>query len=207
MKILLTGFEPFLGMSENPTELVTRKFAGKTLLGMEIIGHILPVDFQNASKQLITQVDQLQPDMIVSLGLAAGRNQITPERVAINCMDGEPDNVGNSYQDKKIADNGPDGYFSTLPIRNLVKALQQTGIPAGISNSAGTYLCNQIMYTASHYIETSDIDCRTGFIHMPAHHELALANPKLPSWSLNDLNTAVEVILQELAKTSKKEIS
>ncbi|SDM28081.1 pyroglutamyl-peptidase I [Sediminibacillus halophilus] len=204
MKVLLTGFEPFLGMSENPTELVTKKLAGKTLLDMEITGHILPVDFQEASKRLITQVDKLQPDMIISLGVAAGRNRITPERIAINCMDGEPDNAGNIHQDKKIADNGPDGYFSTLPIRNLVDTLQQKGIPAGISNSAGTYLCNQIMYIARHHIETSDIDCLTGFIHMPAHHALAVENPKLPSWSLNDLTTAVEVILQELAITSKR---
>lgn len=195
MKVLLTGFEAFLGMDSNPTEHIATKLNGQFIHGREVIGKVLPVDFYQSKDTLISYINTYKPDTIISLGLAVGRNRITPERVSINCMDGEPDNVGHIYTDQKIATNGPAAYFSTLPIRKITETLQEQSIPAEISNTAGTYLCNQIMYTSRHYIETNQLQTIAGFIHIPAHHQLALNKPSLPSWSLNELIEAIEIII------------
>ena len=198
MNILLTGFEAFLGMKSNPTEVIVRSLDGETINGNKIIGKVLPVDFKETSSIILEHIDEYQPSVVISLGLAAGRNRITPERIAINCMDGEADNAGNQYDGQKILENAPDAYFSTLPIKNMVSKLQEHNLPAKISNTAGTYLCNQTMYTVRHHIETNNLDMMSGFIHIPAHHELALTNPKLPSWSVKDLEEAVRVIIGEI---------
>lgn len=198
MSILLTGFEAFLGMASNPTELIVRSLDGETINGNKIIGKVLPVDFKKTSSIILEHIDEHQPTAVISLGLAAGRNRITPERVAINCMDGEPDNGGNQYDGQKILEDAPDAYFSTLPIKSMTAKLLEHNLPAKISNTAGTYLCNQTMYTVRHHIETNKLDMISGFVHIPAHHELALDNPKLPSWSVKDLEEAVRIIIGEI---------
>jgi pyroglutamyl-peptidase len=196
LKILLTGFEAFLGMASNPTEVIVRQLDGVTIDGKQIIGKVLPVNFTTSAGILSEHIKAYQPAAVISLGLAAGRNRITPERVAINCMDGEADNSGNQYNGQKIIEGAPDAYFSTLPIKEMVSRLQAHNLPATTSNTAGTYLCNQIMYTARHHIETNKLDIVSGFVHIPAHHELAMTNPKLPSWSIADLEEAVRVIIE-----------
>lgn len=198
MSILLTGFEAFLGMTSNPTEVIVRSLDGETINGKKIIGKVLPVDFKKTSSIILEHINEYRPSAVISLGLAVGRNRITPERIAINCMDGEPDNSGNQYDGQKIQEDAPDAYFSTLPIKNMVVKLQEYNLPAKISNTAGTYLCNQTMYIVRHHIETNKLDMISGFVHIPAHHELALSNPKLPSWSLKDLEEAVRVIIEEV---------
>lgn len=198
MNILLTGFEAFLGMKSNPTEVIVRSLDGETINGNKIIGKVLPVDFKETSSIILEHIDKYQPSVVISLGLAAGRNRITPERIAINCMDGEPDNSGNQYDGQRILEDAPDAYFSTLPIKKMTAKLLEHNLPAKISNTAGTYLCNQTMYTVRHHIETNNLDMISGFIHIPAHHELALTNPKLPSWSVKDLEEAVRVIIGEI---------
>ncbi|MGG1592388.1 pyroglutamyl-peptidase I [Terribacillus saccharophilus] len=198
MNILLTGFEAFLGMKSNPTEVIVRNLDGETINGNKIIGKVLPVDFTKTSSVILEHVEEHQPSVVISLGLAAGRNRITPERIAINCMDGEADNAGNQYDGQKILEDAPDAYFSTLPIKNMVAKLQEQNLPAKISNTAGTYLCNQTMYTVRHHIETNKLNMIAGFVHIPAHHELATVNPKLPSWSVKDLEAAVKVIIGEI---------
>ncbi|WP_324611582.1 pyroglutamyl-peptidase I [Bacillus massiliglaciei] len=198
MNILLTGFEAFLGMESNPTEMIVRKLDDETISGKKIIGRVLPVDFTKSAGILLEHIKEHQPAAVISLGLAAGRNRITPERVAINCMDGEADNAGNQYDGQKIAPDGPDAYFSTLPIKSMEARLQEHHLPAAVSNTAGTYLCNQIMYTARYHIETNALDILAGFVHIPAHHELAVNNPKLPSWSIKDLEEAVRIIIEEI---------
>lgn len=195
MKVLLTGFEAFLGMESNPTEYIAKELDGKTIGEKKIIGRILPVDFHNSKHIVQNLIKEHNPDQVISLGVAVGRNRITPERIAINCMDGEKDNAGNSFVDKLIFEDGPDAYFSTLPIRKMVDAMKEQSIPAKISNTAGTYLCNQVMYSARHYISSHDLDIKAGFIHIPAHHSLVLDKPSIPSWALDDLKRAVEVIL------------
>lgn len=198
MKILLTGFEPFLGMSTNPTEQIVNALSGTEIDGKIIDGKVLPVDFNKTVLALLAEIEAVQPDVVLSLGLALGRTCITPERIAINCMDGEKDNAGQAYQDEKISFDGPDGYFSTLPNRELVTALLADGLPAKVSNTAGTYLCNQTMYAVRHYTETNGLPLRSGFVHIPADHQLALAKPTIASWSLDDLTRAITVIIQAL---------
>ncbi|MFS0865460.1 pyroglutamyl-peptidase I [Fredinandcohnia sp. 179-A 10B2 NHS] len=197
-KLLLTGFVPFLDLPINPTEEVVKALDGKTIGGYQIVGKILPVEFAESAKQCIEHFEAEKPDVVISLGLAAGRNKITPERIAINCRDGAADNSGVKLQDAPIEEAGPAGYFSTLPIRQFVDASVEKGYPAVISNTAGTYLCNNVMYSLLHKIEQEQLPVRAGFIHIPASHELALKKQSLPSWSQGDLTQAITAMIEVL---------
>ncbi|GAA0451496.1 pyroglutamyl-peptidase I [Alkalibacillus silvisoli] len=195
-KLLLTGFEPFLDFKLNPTMEVVGALEGSEVNGYEIIGKILTVDFSTSGQQLIEMIDEVKPDAIISLGLAGGRHKITPERIAINCNDGgAPDNQGEKPEGELIIDGGDDGFFSTLPILTMVKRMKDAGYPAEISNSAGTYLCNNVMYHSLYYIKEKGWTVPSGFIHIPASHELAIQHGKVPSWSQQDLTDAIKVCL------------
>ncbi|OCA82426.1 pyroglutamyl-peptidase I [Bacillus sp. FJAT-27225] len=195
-KLLLTGFEPFLGFPINPTERIVSALNGQTIGDYKIVGLLLPVDFSSAPNRIVEEVRGLGPDAVISLGLAAGRNALTPERIAINCRDGAPDNKGVALEDAPIAEGGPDGYFSSLPIRTMVNVLKENGYPAEISNSAGTYLCNNVMYSVLHELTVSGRTIPAGFIHIPASHELAISGKKaMPSWSESDLLEAVKIAI------------
>ncbi len=195
-KLLLTGFEPFLNHSLNPTEKIVKELDGSEIGNYRIYGRVLPVDYSRSAAQLIDHYNKIKPDTVISLGLAAGRNRITPERVAINVNDGVRDNRGETPVDERIADDGPDAYFSTLPIRKFVDGLHEKGFPAEISNTAGTYLCNNVMYQMLHEIKITGADCLSGFVHLPASHALAMENRSVPSWSDGDLLAAVSVIVE-----------
>ncbi|MCH1625170.1 pyroglutamyl-peptidase I [Fredinandcohnia quinoae] len=197
-KLLLTGFEPFLDFPINPTEEIVKRIDGSTIGNYQIIGRLLPVDFSESAKQILNLIDEVKPDVVISLGLAAGRSKITPERIAINCCDGAADNKGIKLEDSPIEDNGPVGYFSTLPIRKFVNTLNENGLPATISNSAGTYLCNNVMYSTLHKIEQESLSIQAGFIHIPASHQLAIKKPNLPSWSNKDLEAAIAIMIETL---------
>lgn len=187
-KLLLTGFEPFLNNPINPTQIIVRNLDKKTIKEYKIISYVLPVDYIESSKALIAKFEMLNPDAVLMLGLAKGRTCITPERVAINCNGGPKDNSGVKPDDQKIDLEGLDGYFSTLPIHGIVKALHQEKLPAIISNTAGTYLCNNVMYSMLNYLNKTRNGIPAGFVHVPASHELAvLLNEDVPSWSTTDL--------------------
>ncbi|GHH98748.1 pyroglutamyl-peptidase I [Neobacillus kokaensis] len=197
--LLLTGFEPFLEFPINPTEKIVKELDGTQIGGYQIIGQLLPVTYEEAGERVLAAIQQTEPDAVISLGLAAGRAQITPERIAINCRDaaGAPDNNGVVLEDAPIMEDGPDGYFSTLPIRKFVNVLNDKGYPAKISNTAGTYLCNNIMYVVQHELREKAIPA--GFVHIPASHELAVKGKKdIPSWSQQDLLEAVKIIISGL---------
>ncbi|WP_417898665.1 pyroglutamyl-peptidase I [Bacillus haimaensis] len=199
-KLLLTGFVPFLDFPVNPTEEIVKSLDGTTIGDYQIISKVLPVDFQQSEKDILQHYTEIQPDAVVSLGLAAGRTHITPERIAINCKDGAPDNNGVTCQDEPINPDGPDGYFSTLPIRAMVNHLTENGYPAKVSNTAGTYLCNNVMYAILHKIaeEHKQDQIKAGFIHIPASHDLAIQLKNSPSWSQRDLTEAIRLALQTL---------
>jgi pyroglutamyl-peptidase len=195
-KLLLSGFEPFLGFPINPTEAIVKALDGMEIGDYVVHGVLLPVDYETAGPRILDAMDEVKPDAVISLGLAAGRLQITPERIAINCRDGEPDNRGVALQDAPIVEGGPDGYFSTLPIRKMVNVLNESGFPARISDTAGTYLCNNIMYTVRHAVSA---EVQAGFVHIPASHELAVTHKKeMASWSQNDLTAAIRRIIEIL---------
>jgi pyroglutamyl-peptidase len=198
-KLLLTGFRPFLDYPVNPTMRIVEELDGKELGDYIVVGRILSVDFRKSGKELLEHYEDVQPDAVISLGLAGGRYKITPERIAINCSDGDPDNEGNRPVDERIAESdGADGYFSTLPIRQMVEKLIETGYPSEISNTAGTYLCNNVMYKMLHRIKQDGAEIPSGFIHIPASHELAIQHGKIPSWSHRDLVEGIMICIEQL---------
>ncbi|MDF1509587.1 pyroglutamyl-peptidase I [Robertmurraya sp. DFI.2.37] len=199
-KLLLTGFEPFLNFAINPTMRIVEELQGKIVGDYQIHSEVLPVDFRKAGKLLLEHVDRIQPDALISLGLAGGRYKLTPERIAININDGEADNSGNVLEDEVIEIEGQDAYLSTLPIRQMVNYLKEEGLPAEISNTAGTYLCNHVMYQGLHYAKAHEMQMPSGFIHIPASHELAIQHGKIPSWSHADLKRGIEICIKVLSE-------
>ncbi|SDN79475.1 pyroglutamyl-peptidase [Psychrobacillus sp. OK028] len=199
-KLLLTGFEPFLSFTVNPTMKIVEELNRTTIGEYEVMSRVLSVDFAQAGAHLIHLLEEIKPDAVISLGLAGGRYKITPERIAINVKDGAADNHGHTPLDETIQLDGEPGYFSTLPIRSMVDELIKEGLPATISNTAGTYLCNNVMYEALHYAKMNKLDMPCGFIHIPASHELAIQNGKIPSWSHADLKRGIEICIEVLGK-------
>lgn len=195
-QLLLTGFEPFLEHPINPTVDIVKEIDGTTVNGIKINGEILTVDFAKSGSQLLNLIKEMQPDAVISLGLAEGRYKVTPERIAINCNDGPKDNKGYRPKGEVIIEGGKDGIFTTLPIKKMIDQLHEEELPATISNSAGTYLCNNVMYHALHYFEKNNLSVPSGFIHIPASHSLAIQNNKAPSWSHEDLTKAVQLCIE-----------
>ncbi|QHT47813.1 pyroglutamyl-peptidase I [Bacillus sp. SB49] len=196
-KLLLTGFEPFLHFPINPTQQIVEELKGSEMNGYRIEGEILPVDFNRSGKEIKKHIDRVQPDAVISLGLAGGRDKVTPERVAVNWNESsEKDNEGNTSEGEKIYSQGPDGIFSTLPVKEMVQVIKKNGFPSEISNTAGTYLCNHVMYQVLYYFRQQNRSTPSGFIHIPASHELAVRHGNLPSWSLEDLAAAVKAAIE-----------
>ncbi|PKR78369.1 pyroglutamyl-peptidase I [Halalkalibacillus sediminis] len=202
-KILLTGFEPFLSFKTNPTMEIAERLNGEELNGYVVESRILPVDFKRSGDEILKMIKDVEPDVVVALGLAGNRRHFTPERIAINCNDGPEDNEGHRPNGEKIFDDGPDGYFTTLPIKKMVEHVQKNGYPASISNSAGTYLCNHVMYQALHHEAVSDLNYIAGFIHLPPSHEIAQQQPQLSSWSQDDLTESVKLSLEVIATSDE----
>lgn len=199
-KLLLTGFEPFLKHNMNPTMNIVEALEGRKIGAYIVHSKVLPVDFKVTGEKFMEHIDEIRPDAIISLGLANGRTQITPERIAINVNDGPVDNSGYAPVDEEIIGGGADGYFTTLPIRKMVDALKEEGLPAKISNTAGAYLCNNVMYRALHYAKQQKREVKAGFIHIPASHELALEQKNMPSWSEEDLRKAILICIEVLSE-------
>ncbi|MEK4424643.1 pyroglutamyl-peptidase I [Solibacillus sp. FSL K6-1523] len=204
-KILLTGFEPFLSNPINPTMDIVKALHGKGFSDYQVEGRILSVDFEKSPSQFLSYVEEVQPSIIISLGLAAGRTKITPERIAINIKDGEPDNAGVALVDEPIRAGENAAYFSTLPIRAMINSLNEAGYPAAISDSAGTYLCNNIMYEGLRYA-SKQANIKAGFLHIPASFELAIAHGKIPGWSERDLLASIELCIEECVKSGNESI-
>ncbi len=200
-KLLLTGFEPFLKHPLNPTMKIAQELHGVEIGNYKVHSEILPVEFNQTGDIFIAHIKEKSPDAVLSLGLAGGRSQITPERIAININDGPADNRGYQPVDEPIIEGGPDGYFTTLPVRAMVEKLNEIGLPAKISNTAGAYLCNHIMYRALQFAAEERPEMKAGFIHIPASHELAVQQGgRMPSWSHEDLKAAVYTCIEVLAE-------
>lgn len=197
-KLLLTGFEPFLDNPINPTEEIVKALDGKVIGEYTVCGRLLPVEFHLSGDKIIEYIQDVLPDAVISLGLAAGRSQITLERIGINCADGEKDNTGYKPLGERIVADGADGIFTSLPVNQILEGLIKAGYPASISNSAGTYVCNQVMYRVLHHLQETKQSIPAGFIHVPANHSLALHKGKVPSWSQRDLQESVQVIINHL---------
>ncbi|MGG0670952.1 pyroglutamyl-peptidase I [Lederbergia citrisecunda] len=197
-KLLLTGFEPFLNYPVNPTARIVEELHGMVIGGYRIHSEVLPVDFSVSGDRVISHIEAVKPDAVLSLGLSGGRFKITPERIAINMNDGAKDNSGHAPIDEPIIEGGADGYFTNMPIRKMVNALKGAGLPAEISNTAGAYLCNHVMYRVLHVVTERREDMLAGFIHIPASHELAVEHGRVPSWSHEDLKRAIVTCIEVL---------
>ena len=167
MKILLTGFDPFDREKVNPAFEAVKLLPG-TIAGAQIVKLEVPTQFVRAGEVLEAAMAEHKPDVVICVGQAGGRAAITPEKVAINLMDGRiPDNAGYQPVDVPIRADGPAAYFATLPVKAMVQRMQDAGIPAAVSYTAGTYVCNSLMYTLLFLIDRKFPGVRGGFIHVP----------------------------------------
>ncbi|SKA67414.1 pyroglutamyl-peptidase I [Enterovibrio nigricans] len=193
-KVLITGFEPFGGASINPALEAVKMLDGVKLDGGEIVICDVPVTRYEAIKAVTAAIEKHKPSYVITVGQAAGRASITPERVAINVDDFRiPDNGGNQPIDEPIIEDGPDAYFTTLPIKAITKALQEKGIPCQVSNTAGTFVCNHLFYGVQHFLRETDIG--HGFIHIPLLPEQAAATDQA-SMSLETIAEGLRLAAQ-----------
>ena len=191
-KVLLTGFEPFGKATLNPSGEIVKRITGDN-----IITAVLPVAYAQSAKVLLALIEHHNPDVVISLGQAEGRTQITPERIAINLDDARlADNEGVTRIDEPILADGPVAYESTLPIKEFVSAITAAGVPAAVSLSAGAFLCNHIFYLAQNRLKGTKV--RSGFVHVPLMDEQAADFPGLPTMPLDQMVKAVRAMLEVL---------
>ncbi|HRJ45995.1 MAG TPA: pyroglutamyl-peptidase I [Opitutaceae bacterium] len=199
-KILLTGFEPFGGDSVNPTAEIVGRLHGMRIGRHEVVGVVLPCVFGDAVVRLKTALRRSAPQLVICLGQAGGRAEITPERVAINVDDARiPDNAGRQPVDVPVVRGGPAAYWSTLPVKAIVAALRKQNIPAAVSQTAGTFVCNHVFYSLMHALRRRRA-VRAGFIHVPW-----LPTQGKPAMSLATLTKAI-VLATEVAARTKQDI-
>lgn len=204
MRILVTGFEPFGGESRNPSAEVVELLPDQ-IGGADVIKRILPVVRGKASEALMEAVENFRPDAVLSIGQAGGRAAVSVERVAVNLDDYRiPDNGGNQPADEPVVPDGPDAYLCRLPVKAMVEAIRKEGIPAEVSLSAGTFVCNHLFYSGSHFLARSFPGVPCGFIHIPFLPEQVADKPGQPSMSLNVSAKAVEAAIKAIAKQEKE---
>ena len=190
--ILVTGFEPFATSSLNPSGEIV-----KALKGDDLVTAILPVVFGQASSKLKELIDLHKPTAVLCLGQAEGRSMMMHERIAINLDDARiADNTGNQPKEQRIIADGADGYFSTLPIEQMVASMKAAGIPASISLSAGTFVCNHIFYVMQDYLKDSSI--KSGFMHVPLMDEQRREFPTLPTMPIRQMIAGAQISLDLL---------
>ncbi|PHM28158.1 pyroglutamyl-peptidase I [Xenorhabdus budapestensis] len=197
--ILITGFEPFGSETINPSWEAIKPLQGNQIADVNIEIEQLSCIFDTSLEQLYAAIDKHQPEMVISVGLAGGRPNISVERVAININDARiADNAGKQPIDTPVIAGGPAAYFSSLPIKAIVNELKTAGIPASVSQTAGTFVCNHVMYGLLHYLSHKYPAVRGGFIHVPYLPQQAAEHIEMPSMSLETmiiaLKTAIEIV-------------
>ena len=197
MKILLTGFDPFGGETVNPAwEAVSRVKAPQ---GAELRKLQVPTLFAGSLEAVEKEMEAFRPDVVLCVGQAGGRAAVTPERIGVNLMDATiADNSGFIPRDQPIAEDGPDGLFATVDVKAMTQAIRQAGIPAQVSNTAGTFVCNRLLYGVLKLCKEKYPDTRAGFVHVPFLPRQAAEKPGYASMSLADMVTALEAALGSL---------
>lgn len=190
--ILLTGFEPFAGDATNPSGDAVATVAAGWRGPERLVVEVLPVAFDTAAARLRALIAVHSPDIVIATGLAGGRSHVTPERVAINLADARiPDNDGAQPVDLPVVPGGPSAYFATIPVKAVAAAVADAGIPSAVSHSAGTFVCNHVMFTALHAVAPG---VRAGFVHVPyAREDAPEGAPALP---LADIARALEIAVR-----------
>lgn len=175
-KLLITGFDPFGGASVNPSWMAVSRLPDR-VGEYELCKLEIPTVFGKAARVVLEKAGEFGPDVILCVGQAGGRASVTPERIGVNIRDGRIcDNEGNQPRGEFVADDGPAAYFATVPVMKMADAMEQAGIPATVSNSAGAFVCNDVLYSLLHHYDGTDV--RVGFIHVPFVPEQA--EPSMP---------------------------
>ena len=190
-KLLITGFSPFGGGDVNPAWLAVQALPDKigafTLCKMEI-----PTVFGEAAAMVIQKAMEIKADVVLSVGMAAGRDAVTPERIAVNIRDARiPDNAGNQPRGEFVAPDGPAAYFATVPVEKMAQAIRDANIRATVSNSAGAYVCNDVMYSVLHHFAGTSV--KAGFIHVPQ-----LPQQGTPSMELETIISGLQAAIEAL---------
>lgn len=209
MKVLLTGFEPFDGEGINPSWEVARALDGWVCDGATVHARRIACVFGTALRELDAAIDEVQPQLVICIGQAGGRSEVTPERVAINIDDGRIcDNAGCQPIDVPVVAGAPAAYFSSLPIKAIVRDLRAAGVPAAVSNSAGTFVCNHLFYGLMHRIATRPpaAGLRGGFIHIPYLLSQAARFPGAPGMTMETLVAALRIAVAT-ALTQRSDIA
>jgi pyroglutamyl-peptidase len=200
--IVVTGFEPFGPHGANPSQELAKAVDGRHVGGCVVRGAVLPVHHADAAVRVEALVAEVAPEAIVHLGLANGRARVALERAALNVMDyALPDNAGRRITNEPCVPGGPPAYLSTLPLTAMLAALTADGIPAYISNTAGTYLCNQTMYATLHALAARSRAPRAGFVHFPSLPSMVAASGlDEPSMDLGLMLRALDIVLDVVAR-------
>lgn len=211
MKILVTGFNPFATDKVNPAIEIVKKLP-EEIAGAEIIKLEIPTEFIKCTEITHQVILEKKPDYILSIGQAGGRFAVTPEKVAINLDDGKmPDNAGYRPLNHKIRKDGQTAYFTEFPVKAIVQAIKNAGLPSYVSTSAGTYVCNHIMYQVQYFIDKEFPNLKAGFIHIPFLPNQVINHPNSPSLSLIDdiraITIAIETIINYDGKKDLKIIN
>jgi pyroglutamyl-peptidase len=197
--VLITGFEPFGGEKVNPSELVVRSLEGRLIAGRPLAVRILPVETRNIAERLHRAIEEEKPDIVIGTGQASGRNALALERVAVNVLDFKiPDNVGVMRRNEPIVRGGPDARLSPLPFADIIAAWTENGIPGYVSNSAGTFGCNQLLYEALGIAEQTTPPIVAGFVHLPylPAQAAALGAENTPSMALELMKRGLEILIE-----------
>lgn len=195
--ILVTGFDPFGGESVNPAWESVKLLGKIDSEAYKIEVRQVPTVFDKSLDQLFKAIEEVKPDLVFCIGQAGGRADITVERVAINVNDARiPDNEGNQPIDTPIVAGGPVAYWSTLPIKAIVKEMREYGIPASISHSAGTFVCNHLFYGLMHYVSQNGSSTRGGFIHIPYLPMQAARLGGQPSMAVETIAKGLQIAIE-----------
>src|SRR5690242_7731609 len=195
MKALVTGFDPFGGDKINPSALAVRQLK-RRLGGVVLHTAVLPTSYARSAIALRGAIHEVRPDLVLCVGQAGGRSELCLERVAINVQDARiKDNDGKQPIDSPVVREGPAAYFATLPIKACVAEMRKAGLPAGVSNTAGTFVCNHVFYATMDMAETHEMSYRGGFLHIPYLPEQAARVGAAPSMSLDDIVRGIEIVL------------
>lgn len=196
-KILLTGFDPFGGETTNPSWEAVSLLDGQEINHTVVVAKQLPTVFGNSLEVLKELIQQEEPAAVLCIGQAGGRTDITIERIAINVDDARiPDNAGQQPLDQPIIKNGPAAYWSTLPIKLIVNNIRASGIPASVSNSAGTFVCNHLFYGLMDFLCESSPNIPGGFIHIPYLPEQGVVQVGQPTMSKETVLKALEIAIR-----------
>ncbi len=202
MKVLLTAFDPFGGEPVNPAQEAVAAVADK-IAGADIVKCVVPTVFGKSIETVHAAMQKEQPDVTFCIGQAGGRFGLTPERVAINLNDARiEDNEGNQPLDEVIFEDGKNAYFTTLPVKAMVAKIKEAGLPASVSYTAGTFVCNHLMYGVLYYISKEFPGMKGGFMHVPYLHEQALNRANTPSLSKEDIVKGIEAAITAIVENS-----